>query len=473
MFHYAPVTPARIHLVLAAGWFGLGLALVHAAEPSRQHRVAALPEDDRVWLTELVAPIILPEEERVFLQLTEAPQREGFQSDFWQRREKPDLPLPMGPGYRGRYRELRRLVDEKYDGWQSDVGRLVLRRGEPDSIFTPRCGGEEVFRDLEVWTYGLLTLNGHSAASHIFYRPNPGAPRRLWIVHDGNASVFAPNPCRVSFDRLSRDCGQSQSREDRCSPCEDRCVVYQAWAEILKRQGSPAGALAEQAELFGYPRISTEGLNRKKPGWATAAQPSAKTREIPALSAILTNAPTPAPTKPAPRQPTPAPTPPATRQPTAAPPTPAPPTPVPATTTAPGPATRPPAPRPPAPVRTPTSTRPTAAPTPPPTPAPTSAPSPRPTTVPAPTKAPTSPPRPLSPSPTPKQPAEAAVKTPERLRKLSPEEIRERLTTLEPEYKEFLDLAKPFLTEEDVSRFLQLSGHDKDAFTREFWKRHS
>ena len=38
---------------------------------------------------------------------------------------------------------------------------------------------------------------------------------------------------------------------------------------------------------------------------------------------------------------------------------------------------------------------------------------------------------------------------------------------------EFLDLAKPFMTEEDVSRFLQLSGHDKDAFIRDFWKRHS
>jgi hypothetical protein len=29
------------------------------------------------------------------------------------------------------------------------------------------------------------------------------------------------------------------------------------------------------------------------------------------------------------------------------------------------------------------------------------------------------------------------------------------------------------MTEEDLSRFLQLSGHDKDAFIREFWKRHS
>ncbi|MGH9365885.1 MAG: GWxTD domain-containing protein, partial [Thermoanaerobaculia bacterium] len=394
-------------------------------------RIAALPEDDRVWLTEFVAPIILPEEEKAFLQLTETSQREGFQSDFWQRREKPDLPLPMGPGYRDRYSELRKLVDEKYDGWQSGAGGLVLRRGEPDSIFKPRCGGEEVFRDLEVWTYGSLELNGRPAARHIFYRPAPGAPRRLWIVHDGNASVFQVNPCRVSFDRLSRDCGSS--REDRCSPCEDRCAVYQAWAEILKRQGSPGGALAEQAELLGYPKISTEGLNRKKAGWAAPMEPSAKAREVAASSGPAPAVPTPAPTRPAPPQPTPAATP-------AVPPHP---------TRAPATATAPPATPPSAPVRAPTAARPTPA----PTPARTTVPTPRPTAVQAPTRAPTP--------------------EVERLRKLSPEEIRDRTATLEPEYKEFLDLARPLLTEEEVSRFLQLSGHDKDAFIREFWKRHS
>ena len=76
-------------------------------------------------------------------------------------------------------------------------------------------------------------------------------------------------------------------------------------------------------------------------------------------------------------------------------------------------------------------------------------------------------------------PSAASVPTPapgravEGLRRLTPEEIKQHLETLEPEYKEFLDLAKPFLTDEDVSRFLQLSGHDKDTFIREFWKRHT
>lgn len=418
---------ARIRVLLAAGCLALGLAFAPAAEPPRQQRLAALPEDDRVWLTEFVAPIILPEEEKVFLKLTEAREREGFKEDFWQRREKPGLPPPMGPGYRDRYRDLRRLVDEKYDGWKHDAGRLVLRRGEPDSIFAPRCGGEEVFRNLEVWTYGGLELNGHPASRHIFYRPAPDAPRRLWIVHDGHSIAFQPNACRTSFDRLSSDC--RPSREDRCGRCEDRCVVYETWAEILKRQASPAGALAEQAELLNYPKIPTEGLDRSKARWAAPPVSSAKTPRAPEPSGTAAGGTTPAPTPPAVRQPTLAPTPSAVPRPTS--------TPAPQAT------------RPPASARTPRATRPTPTPTRAPTPSPT----PKPTAALAPTSAPT-----------------PAL---ERLRRLSPEQIRDWIATLEPEYKEFLDLARPLLTEEELSRFLQLSGHDKDAFIREFWKRHS
>jgi GWxTD domain-containing protein len=425
------VAPARILLLLAACCLAPGLAFAPAAEPPRQQRLEALPEGDRVWLTEFVAPIILPEEEKVFLQLTEARQREGFREDFWQRRETPGLPPPLGPGYRDRYSELRQLVDQKYDGWNHDAGRLVLRRGEPDSIFQPRCGGEEVFRDLEVWTYGGLELNGHPASRHIFYRPAPGAPRRLWIVHDGNASVFHPNPCRRSFDRLSWDC--RPSREDRCGRCEDRCVVYDAWAEILKRQGSPAGALTEQAELLNYPKISSESLNRPKSRWADPTVSNAKTPRAPEPSGIAAGAPTPVPTPTTVRRPTLSPSPSATRQPT--------PVPTPVATRPPTPAPSPTAARTPVPARTPTAAR--------PTPAPTL----KPTAALAPTQAPT-----------------PAV---ERLRKLSPEEIRDRIPTLEPEYKDFLDLARPLMTEDELSRFLQLSGHDKDAFIREFWKRRS
>ena len=518
------MAPGRNRLLLAVGVLGLTAGLAGAAEPTREQRLAALPEADRAWVG-LVQPILSIEEEKVFLGLADAAQREGFKEDFWQRREKPDFAAPLGPGYRDRYPAMRRLVDEKYDGWKSDAGRMVLRRGEPDSIFRPRCG-EDVFRDVEIWTYGSLSLAGHSAARHILYRPAPGAPRRLWIVHDGYAAPFTGNPCRPSFDKLSRDC--SPAPGDRCTACGDRCTVYQAWAEILKRQGSPTVALAEQEELIGNPKISTDGLNRSRAKWAAVAPvrpasiaaplaplapAAALTRQPTFAPPPPTATPTPAPTRPAPTtvptRPSPLPTRPPTAAPTPVPTRRPPPTTTAAPTSAPAIApaaapTQPPTPlptavptRPPtvaptlAPTRPPTLS-PTAPPTRPPTLAPTAAPERQPSATPPPTLPATPTPTPVrtlapaprptaaaSPSPTAKPTAAkaAAVKSPTpssgALRRLTPDEIRERSEALEPEYKEFLELAKPLLSEDELSRFLQLSGHDKDAFIREFWKRHS
>src|SRR5262249_21295409 len=100
---------------------------------SEKERLAALPPQERQWLEEFVSPIILPEERKAFLELTEPYQREAFKNDFWARRESADLQPPLGPGYRYRYEELRHLADDVYDGWRQDAGRLVLLFGEPAS----------------------------------------------------------------------------------------------------------------------------------------------------------------------------------------------------------------------------------------------------------------------------------------------------------------------------------------------------
>jgi hypothetical protein len=58
------------------------------SEPSRKQRIAALPEEERKWLTEFVEPIILPDEEKLFLELTQPHHREMFKKEFWERRER-------------------------------------------------------------------------------------------------------------------------------------------------------------------------------------------------------------------------------------------------------------------------------------------------------------------------------------------------------------------------------------------------
>ena len=138
-----------------------------APELSKKQRIAALPEEERKWLTDFVAPIIQPEEEKLFLQLTEPHQREIFKEAFWARREQQNLPPPMGPGYRHRYEELRRLADEKYDGWRNDAGRMVIAHGEPAGIDElNECG--DMMRNLEVWTYTGLGGSGRGQSQHLF-----------------------------------------------------------------------------------------------------------------------------------------------------------------------------------------------------------------------------------------------------------------------------------------------------------------
>src|SRR5689334_119149 len=115
-----------------------GVPTLSSSEKSA--RLRALPEEDRKWVEDYVAPIILPEEENLFLQLTEPHQREIFKEEFWKRREQAGLTPPLGPGYRNRYEALRDAANGTYGGLQSDTGRLVVRHGEPDAVNEfPEC----------------------------------------------------------------------------------------------------------------------------------------------------------------------------------------------------------------------------------------------------------------------------------------------------------------------------------------------
>lgn len=343
-------------LLVAAGLLAAG-----AAGPSRKQRLAALPEEDRVWLTEFVAPIILPEEEKLFLELTEEYQREQFKRSFWERRERDGLPFPLGPGYRGRYEELRRMADEVYDGWRQDAGKMVLRRGEPASIQKlDACNsetGSNTFRDLEIWTYNSPSGGGRGKIRHMFYRPRPSWPRKLWRIGVPDSEVLSPGSCRKTLEELSSDCPPYKLR-DPCAGanCQEACEVYRVYSEIRSRQGSRAGGEMEYGELSRSFQVSTEGLELLKNKWATTSDPNAKTLHVAGPSGLSTPQPTP---------------------------------------------------------------------------------------------------------------------TPEPRHRLSAEEMRERLLHLEPRYRQWLELAGPLMTYDDLSTFLQLTLKEKDRFIRNFFKRQS
>src|SRR5689334_19252553 len=152
-------------------------ALTDLTPAQRAERIKALPAEDRKWVEDTVAPIILPEEVQVFLQLTEPAQRERFKNAFWARREQPTLQPPLGPGYRTRYEHLREIAASDFDGLQQEAGKLVVRQGEPDSIqnFTD-CN--ELFKWVELWTYTRDKGGVAAKTLYLFYRPSVGAPRR-------------------------------------------------------------------------------------------------------------------------------------------------------------------------------------------------------------------------------------------------------------------------------------------------------
>src|SRR5207342_2093105 len=124
--------------------------------PAEKQRLAAFHDEDRKWL-DFVAPIVLPEEKKLFLDLTQTWERERFRKEFWGRRERDNLPPPLGPGYEMRYSELRSLAESRYDHWPNDAAAIVIRFGEPSSIdtleFCNEMGPGAMFRGLEVWTY--------------------------------------------------------------------------------------------------------------------------------------------------------------------------------------------------------------------------------------------------------------------------------------------------------------------------------
>ncbi|HZI66924.1 MAG TPA: VWA domain-containing protein [Thermoanaerobaculia bacterium] len=271
-----------------------------APEPSKKERLAALPAEERKWLTEFVAPIIQPEEQKLFLKLTEPHQREIFKEAFWARREQDGLERPMGPGFRQRYEELRQLADEKYDGWRNDAGRMVLRWGEPDSLEPAKSCAESTFRDLEIWTYAGRGA-GRLKDVYFFYRSAPLAPRKLWFLGARDSDVFEPNGCRKTFEALAADCRPSAL--DSCFSCPDRCTVYEAWEQIRFRQGSAAGGFAEVARVLAPPKVATEDLTQLADRFPALPDPKAKPLDVTGPSGFVRASDVQATTTPAPPAP--------------------------------------------------------------------------------------------------------------------------------------------------------------------------
>jgi Ca-activated chloride channel family protein len=265
-------------------------APAHVSKLSKSEAAArwkALPEEERQWL-DYVAPIILPDERNLFLQL-EAHQFEGFKKEFWQRREQAGLPLPLGPGYRNRYDSYRDLAATTYGGLNSDTGKMVILHGEPQSIQEyPNCSN--VFVDLAVWTYFKQNSSGiHSDIRYLFYRQNPSAGSwKLWMPMMPDRELLAPSSCLPNIAAACRQAGSPLSGgasinsptsfcPNNAAPqtCEQACEVVAAIQSIrLEGDGFVASSIAEP------PKVEVEGLEKLAEQYPQVGDSKAKTLTV-------------------------------------------------------------------------------------------------------------------------------------------------------------------------------------------------
>ena len=347
---------AFLLLVAALSAGAAGPAIPKLSKQERAERLRLMPDEERRWLQELVAPIILSDEEDFFLLLSQPHERETFKEEFWKRRERDGLAAPLGRGYRQRYEELLRAADTKYDGRREDAGRMVIAHGEPASIETLEdCG--DMFRYLEIWTYQRASAGGSGILRYFFYRRSPGAPRKLWTVADPDSDVLQPGACRKHLSELFLDCTPQKNDPCKVPNCSAACRVYQIYAEIQARQGSTLGGRTESATTLAPPTFPLEDLETLAGRFPSIRNPQARAIAVESQATAPASSP------------------------------------------------------------------------------------------------------------------EAAAGAPRR--RLSFEEVRETILRLDLKYREWLDLAVPLLSEEDLMSFLQMTEKEKDEFIRGFWRRRS
>jgi len=280
----APPTPAPAPVAVSASSNAASLPhhLTQLSKKEAAARAKALPEEERKWLEDYVAPIIMPEEKNLFLQLTEPHQREIFKEEFWRRREQPGLAEPLGPGYRHRYESFRDAAATTYGGLDSDQGKLVVRRGEPlGQMEFGECSN--VFYDIVVWSYqkpNALSNAIRSEQLYLFYRTSFGAGSyHLWMPNMPDSTLLIPASCLRSIDEACRQAGTpgTPSNDTFCpknavpQTCGQACEIVRI-IQTIRGQGEGAALAA----ISDPPKVDVEGLEKLAERFPTVGDEKAK-----------------------------------------------------------------------------------------------------------------------------------------------------------------------------------------------------
>lgn len=139
------------------GWLPIVLIMISAAVSAGQKQadiIKSLNPKYQDWL-KLVNYIILPQEKDVFLKLSNDRERDLFIETFWKMRD----PTPGTPENEYKEEIIKRFnyVNKTFrrgstrEGWQTDMGRIYMILGPPESI--ERFEGVNGIVPCQAWTY--------------------------------------------------------------------------------------------------------------------------------------------------------------------------------------------------------------------------------------------------------------------------------------------------------------------------------
>jgi TonB family protein len=146
---WTPLFSAVILMTTAA----VALVAWQATPPQQQQTERAVMSPYDKWLNEDVVYIISDQERAAFQKLTTDEERNHFIEQFWQQRD----PTPATAENEFKAEHYRRIAyaNERFQGWQTDRGRIYIIYGPPDEIEShPSAeGGSAPF---EEWLYNHI-----------------------------------------------------------------------------------------------------------------------------------------------------------------------------------------------------------------------------------------------------------------------------------------------------------------------------
>ncbi len=225
-------------VVVAAA--GLMLAAAVGAEENKEPKRTTkdLPEQWRVWVDELVYPLITKEQKRAFIALDTEAQRTAFAERLWILWGRQ---TGFGASFRNIYEERLAFVRTEFQNTYADRARVLLIHGPPMFRFISKC--PEFFNPMEIWGWSYIEGLGEDVVV-VFYQSGGMGQYKMWYGVEGrrvlSTFMIGADTRGWSFNTGSR----FDSPRYRC-PDGDTLMALLTAAEMWARDPSYLQAMTE------------------------------------------------------------------------------------------------------------------------------------------------------------------------------------------------------------------------------------